>query len=734
MTIYHQSIIFATLLRILYRIFRELNVIATMPRLSDTELMLLAERSTIPELDSIHLPDDWRADRPQGHCSLCNWNGIWSDITSTQGRPSGYEQALHAASLELSASDGNLCCAVLLALAKKFSPLVGGFTDVWFQTQGLQELMVSHESTGVEGIYVCCPEISEEEGGRVPPGVKVHAGHPISEPWSEKTLTWAKTHVEGCALRHGCCTAFKSTSGPLPTRLIHIPNDFQARGIRLDSNTAHLPSNTRYAALSHCWGTLTGQECLTTIDNIDAHLTDGIAWSKVPQTFRDAIHYTRRLGLEYIWIDSLCIVQGDMADWETESVHMFDYYSNAYVTLGSTFSTNCNGGFFSERHVQVSRLYLFDVVFKGATLPVYAYRPFYGEEYDLDFAENHDSSGRSTLTGPFNLFKRAWTFQERLTSPRLVLFTENQLVFECHDGRWTQETNSMTEKTLKEKYRRLLASSGMDSSEASWIDLVNRFTILQLSYAQDKLPAFSAVAQQYLSSQSSSSSSHAAEDGYLCGLRKSHLHCDLLWSAINEDIDEHVDLEKQPLCFGETYLAPSWSWAAVPRPTRYEDTNLIGAGRGAGRSTITLLSDNLVFTKAGRLGRAVEGSYIVLQGPVLDCFLADWTPGADLDLRNGGHCLRLKNGWETPNFQFEPDFARGYRFFKTDGEVRLCLLQIWIDEEEGKSALLVLHQNSSNHRYYRIGICLLGVMYEDDVWPYLKGHFQDAPQQILEIE
>lgn len=702
-----------------------------MPCLSDTELMLLAERSTIPELELFHLPDDWRADRPQGHCPLCNWNGVWSDITSTQGRPSGYEQALHAASLELSASNGKLCCAVLLALAKKFSPVVGGFTDVWFQTQGLQELKVSHESTGVEGIYVSCPKISEQEV-HVPPGVKVYAGHPNSEPWSENTLTWARKHIEDCALRHDCSTAFKSTSRPLPTRLIHIPDNFQIGGISLNGNTAHLPSNTRYTALSHCWGNLTGQECLTTVNNVDTHLTDGIEWTKVPQTFRDAIHYTHRLGLEYIWIDSLCIVQGDTTDWEIESVRMFDYYSSAYVTLGSTFSTNCNGGFVSQPHIQVSRLYLFDMVFRGTILPIYAYRPFSGEEYDLEFADNHDSSGQSTLSGPFNLFKRAWTFQERLISPRLLLFTENQLIFECYDGRWTQETNSITQKTLKDKYRRLLASSDVDSSEASWTDLVNRFTVLQLSFTQDKLPAFAAVAQQYMASQFPSS--HAAEEGYLCGLRKSHLHCDLLWFAINEDIDEHISLEEQPLCFGENYLAPSWSWAAVPRPTQYEDTERIGAGRGAGRSTITLLSDKVEFTKAGRFGRAVEGSYIVLQGPVLDCFLADWTPGADLDLRHGGHCLRLKNGWKTPNFQFEPDFARGYRFSKTEREVSLCLLQIWVDEEEGKSALLVLHQNSTNHRYYRIGICLLGVMYGDIVWPCLKVHFQDAPQQILEIE
>lgn len=138
------------------------------------------------------------------------------------------------------------------------------------------------------------------------------------------------------------------------------------------------------------------------------------------------------------------------------------------------------------------------MVFKGAIFPVYARRPFFGEEYAINYAENHDTRGGAILNSPFNLFKRAWTFQERLVSPILLLFTENQTLFERYEGRWPQETDSITRKTLKGKYRRLLTSSGVDSSEASWTDLMRSFTVLQLSYSIKKLPAFAAVAQQYL--------------------------------------------------------------------------------------------------------------------------------------------------------------------------------------------------------------------------------------------
>lgn len=266
-----------------------------MPILSDTEqLELLVERSTIPEQEPFNLPDDWRADKPQIPCRLCGWTGGWtggwSDATRTLGRRPGYNEAMKTMDLEQSASDGNICCAVLFALAQKFIFLVGvsRFPIVWFQTQGSDQLMVNYESTRGKDIYVSS---SSEEEVHAPPGVKGYTGHPFAEPWSEKTLAWAKTGVEDCALKHDCSTAFKSMRRLLPTRLIHIPDYFQARGIRLIDNTESLPQDTRYTALSHCWGKPNGRECLTTFENVARNSTGGINWTKVPQPFRDAIYY-----------------------------------------------------------------------------------------------------------------------------------------------------------------------------------------------------------------------------------------------------------------------------------------------------------------------------------------------------------------------------------------------------------------------------------------------------------
>jgi hypothetical protein len=51
-----------------------------------------------------------------------------------------------------------------------------------------------------------------------------------------------------------------------------------------------------------------------------------------PPTIRDAVIVTRRLGVQYLWIVSLCIVQDDLDDWSAESTKMGDVYENGYAT------------------------------------------------------------------------------------------------------------------------------------------------------------------------------------------------------------------------------------------------------------------------------------------------------------------------------------------------------------------------------------------------------------------
>lgn len=49
----------------------------------------------------------------------------------------------------------------------------------------------------------------------------------------------------------------------------------------------------------------------------------------MPQNYKDAIEFTWALGIGYIWINSLSIVQDSIADWAREAAKTDDIYTGA---------------------------------------------------------------------------------------------------------------------------------------------------------------------------------------------------------------------------------------------------------------------------------------------------------------------------------------------------------------------------------------------------------------------
>ncbi|KAF3010454.1 hypothetical protein E8E14_003032 [Neopestalotiopsis sp. 37M] len=696
----------------------------------------LVARSNIPELEPFHLAQNWRADEvrdPSNYCTTCRWNGSWDDMSWHKAfMPRNGYGGITTTLLEQSSAAGNLCCAVLLALARKFDSDNVAFELFWGPVTSKGNMDVNH-------IYLY------RDGGHAdaPPGATTYlqGRHPNVDPKSDEALSWAQKQIHDCICFHDC-SGLQSQTRDLPTRLIYVPENVSNGCIRLVTDTTSLPPRTSYTALTHCWGDFEPQ-CLTTVENIDAYSTEGqgIPWETIPQTFRDAMQYTRRLGLEYIWIDAICVMQKDDSDWEKESTRMFDYYSNAHVTLGTTLGADDTAGFFSERHVQASSLYLFDVIFKGEKLGVYAKRTV-NETAQLN---NYYASHAMTHydNGGCPLFERAWAYQERLVSPRLLLFTPSQLFHECYaDQRLHDSQQEGQPRTLKTTYGQLLQSGEQQDQEGfydgdgktSWRHLVAMFNALKLSFATDKLPAFAAVAQHNSSRQVLA---HAPEEEYLCGLRKGHLHHDLLWKAVGRSGLEGKGSEGTFTRSTSSYLAPSWSWASVPRLAEYDSYWFKPGGQ---QSTIVLEGEHLTFTQGGRFGRAL-GGYITIRGPVLECVLSpsSWRKGDNLHC--GGQELKLRDGRETTFFSFLPDFERGYKELEAsvdDGspasssEVVIYLLQTCASELG--SGYLALLWNSESQRYYRLGVGFRERLDREPVEQTLHEHFRNAEQGALEIE
>jgi hypothetical protein len=120
--------------------------------------------------------------------------------------------------------------------------------------------------------------------------------------------------------------AFKTTYRP--TRLIYVESSKGSGLIRLvDSHSQTDKEPQPYLALSYCWGPKAPS--LKTTKSNYAHLKSSISYHTMPKAYQDTVRVARALGVKYIWIDALCIIQDDISDWETESKMMAEIFENA---------------------------------------------------------------------------------------------------------------------------------------------------------------------------------------------------------------------------------------------------------------------------------------------------------------------------------------------------------------------------------------------------------------------
>ncbi|KAH8884189.1 HET-domain-containing protein, partial [Thozetella sp. PMI_491] len=245
-----------------------------------------------------------------------------------------------------------------------------------------------------------------------------------------------------------------------------------------------------YAALSHCWG---GANPLrTTKSTLQSHQAS-VQFGPDSLTFAQAADVTRSLGIRYLWIDSLCIVQDDRDDWEAEAAKMKQVYRDATVTLSADGASDSSKGLFS-----------------AGTLPR---------------VSAHQTMAITTL-GPNGepLSTRAWVLQERVLSPRIIHFYEEELVWSCQSQQRCECRLLPTTPSSLGGFRRLLAIlPGPKSARdliLEWPKLVEEFTGKAITFAEDRLPAISGLAALM---------HERTESKYLAGLWSKDLEYSLLW-------------------------------------------------------------------------------------------------------------------------------------------------------------------------------------------------------------
>jgi len=157
---------------------------------------------------------------------------------------------------------------------------------------------------------------------------------------SEESFVSASRALKTCVESHERCKYNFNTK--LPTRVLDLGHPDKPLSVKLYESSG---LEAHYTCLSHCWGQT--RSIKTERSNIASHY-QGIVWTTLPRTFQDAIVFTRKLGLHYLWIDSLCIMQDEKFDWLKESANMSSIYKNSYLTISATKSANDDRGCFSR--------------------------------------------------------------------------------------------------------------------------------------------------------------------------------------------------------------------------------------------------------------------------------------------------------------------------------------------------------------------------------------------------
>lgn len=257
---------------------------------------------------------------------------------------------------------------------------------------------------------------------------EIQRGFPLlPSPGGSVQTELIRDWVHDCDVHHDC--GLKGHNN-MPTRLVDLKLKFDRNDLNLDCSRQR--QDTRYVALSHRWGNSAMHKSICLVQDNLEQWQRHMNLSKFPQTFQDAVKITRQLGIRYLWIDSLCIVQDSQKDWETECQKMEDVFSFAYLTLSATCSSGAKDGFIQPNSLKN---------FRGRFA------------YPLEFVTESRESIGFYLCNAIDDFKRdveeaelstrGWVFQERALSRRTIHFTQTQLYWECGDGIRSETLNRL---------------------------------------------------------------------------------------------------------------------------------------------------------------------------------------------------------------------------------------------------------------------------------------------------
>ncbi|KAF2681075.1 HET-domain-containing protein [Lentithecium fluviatile CBS 122367] len=343
--------------------------------------------------------------------------------------------------------------------------------------------------------------------------------------------------LEECRTSHPKCRNTLSTDTPLAARILEIQVGCGEPRLRLmptDNLDLH---HTPYTVLSHCWGNVE-IECKTTVDKLNSY-HDSIDLGSLPKTFREALDIATTLGFRYLWIDSLCIVQDDSADWQRESAKMQYIFRAATLTISASSARNSTEGCGLSTVFPPAVRFTTPATAQGNRPAFFALRE--GLRGPLGTRNNYKGFK------DFPVHKRAWIFQEKTLSRRILHAAHPLFFWQCTT--YADDEDGFIDSNPRDAGIPMLASQVPEyvrGPRERWVDWSHEYASRKLTYASDNYAAFAGATALY---------QELTGDEPVLGLWKKDLVRHLAWDAWASPMEWH------PL---EEVRCPSWTWMSYP--------------------------------------------------------------------------------------------------------------------------------------------------------------------------
>ncbi|CAH0024678.1 unnamed protein product [Clonostachys rhizophaga] len=343
--------------------------------------------------------------------------------------------------------------------------------------------------------------------------------------------------LNSCIQYHTACIT--SAEPWNPSRLVHLKNNHfrvVSPGSPSEGGIKHVP----YFALSHCWGGSGVSFTLTKKNYKD--LKRGIKIDRLSKTIRDAANVVQSMAYEYLWVDSLCIIQDDDADWKEQAQQMDLVYKHAVLTIAATGS-------------------------KDETFPLCIPEKFYqdinpeGYRYhqdSFDYYRSVSSKLRQGLEEREQLRSRKNNSTGMLVRVLRTKFFEppSEIIFDHRLDDWTKGSTALNTSSIGHEM------SILSIKRKIWRDIVEDYSGRALTKITDRSIAIHGVTKEV---------ENVFGTRCLFGIRVDDMPFDLLWSIrgrvpdfstnsiVSPGIRKRVPIEAVPI----RSAAPSWSWLSV---------------------------------------------------------------------------------------------------------------------------------------------------------------------------